>query len=90
MEGQAGIAAAPDDEAMVDLVVKLPDNKRVKCSFRRSDRVGYVISWLHGQGCDMKKNRLCRAYPKVPLEDSLRLQDVGIESREMLIVERAP
>ena len=77
-----------DDKAVVELVVKMPDNKRVQASFRRADRVGYLTSWLHGLGWDMKEHRLCRSYPKATLDVSLRLQDVGIQSREMLIVER--
>lgn len=77
-----------DDEALVELVVKLPDSQRAQASFRRADRVGYVISWLHGQGWNMKKHKLCRAYPKTTLDESLRLQDEGVQSREMLIVER--
>jgi hypothetical protein len=100
-EGQGGIvsletnsckvAGAPDDdETMVELVVKLHDNKRVKASFRRADRVGSVISWLHGQGLDMRKHRLCRSFPKAVLEASCRLQDAGIQTREMLILERIP
>ena len=78
----------PDDSPMMDLVLKLPNNRSVNVTFRATDRVGLVMTLLHGQGWHMGKHRLRRENGTgFGLVDYLQLRDAGVQPNDVLIVE---
>ena len=77
----------PDDDSFVEIVIKLPCRRRLNVEFRASDRVGLVMTLLHGRGWDMGEHRLYRESDGSSLVDFSRLQDEGIRSGDILALE---
>lgn len=89
-QGVGDVPYVPDDVSAVQLILKLPNGRRRTYVLRRADRVGLLLTRLHGDGWDMSTHTLRLEAHKASLVDYLRLQDEGIQNEQVLVLERYP
>ncbi|CAG9465806.1 unnamed protein product [Pedinophyceae sp. YPF-701] len=86
--GAAPAAPRRSDGPQLHVVVRLPSGSREQIELGRSAGLAELCAALSRLGVDAERHRVSKSFPRQVLSGSGALVDMGVQDREVLIVER--
>ncbi|DBA91903.1 TPA: hypothetical protein ACH3X2_003809 [Trebouxia sp. C0005] len=79
----------PAGPGVLELAMRLPDNKRLQRRFKADSQVSGIAAFLTSSGLDMKQHVIMRSFPRKALDNlTSTLSDAGLGDKEMLVVDK--
>ncbi|DBB15256.1 hypothetical protein WJX82_009066 [Trebouxia sp. C0006] len=92
--GGGAVVQTADEEpsagpGVLELAMRLPDNKRLQRRFKSDSQVSGIAAFLISSGLDMKQHVIMQSFPRKALDNmASTLSDAGLGDKEMLVVDK--